>query len=263
MKKCCVLIPYYNAGESLLESIESIDYEYIKPDVIVVDDGSLVTKASTVLLKYEGPLTIKLLELEKNKGIEHALNHGLSTYAKDYEFIARLDCGDICQNNRFEKQVKYLEDNKSCYLIGSWVDFTDMDRNHLYTVKHPSNYDSIKNLMFLNATFTHPTVIFRNDVVESVGLYPTNYPAAEDYAYFFSIIKKHPASNIEESLVACTIDPNGISTKKRKTQIKSRLSVIIKNFTFNQYSVYGLFRSAVLLYTPRSFTVYLKQILKK
>ena len=262
MKKCCVLIPYYNAGESLLESIQSIDCEYIKPDVVVVDDGSAIIKASIVLNKYDGPLTIKLLEFEKNKGIEHALNYGLSVYAKDYEFIARLDCGDICKNNRFEKQIRFLEDNKHCYLIGSWVDFTDMDRNLLYTLKHPSNYDSIKNLMFLNATFTHPTVIFKSEVIESVGLYPTNYPAAEDYAYFFSIIKKHYASNIEESLVACTIDPNGISTRKRRIQIKSRLSVIMKNFSINQYSIYGLFRSAVLLYTPRSFTVYLKKLLK-
>lgn len=262
MKKCCVLIPYYNAGDSLLESIESIDYKHIKPDIIVVDDGSRAVKASDIIRKYTGPLNINLLELKNNKGIEHALNYGLSTYGNDYEFIARLDCGDLCQGNRFEKQIKYLEDNELCYLIGSWVEFTDMNRKILYTVEHPSDYETIKNLMFLNATFTHPSVMFRSKIIKTVGLYPTDCPAAEDYAYFFQIIKKHHASNIEESLVSCTVDPNGISTKKRKIQIKSRISVIIKNFSMNKFAFYGLFRSAILLHTPRSFTIYLKKILQ-
>ncbi|MFJ3428867.1 glycosyltransferase [Pseudomonas fragi] len=262
MKKCCVLIPYYNAGHSLIQAIDSIDHDYITPDIIVVDDGSEQIKAADILREYKGVLPIKLLELKFNQGIEHALNHGLTVLGRDYEFIARLDCGDICKNNRFQKQLKFLEQNPHCFLVGSWVDFTDMDGQKLYTVAHASDFELLKKKMFLNATFTHPTVIFKSQVLDTIGLYPTDAPAAEDYAYFFKIIQKHYATNIQESLVSCTIDPNGISTKKRKTQIKSRMSVIIKHFTLNRYSIYGLFRSALLLYTPRSFTIFLKTFLR-
>lgn len=262
MKKCCVLIPYYNAGETLLSAIESIDYDYTLPDVIVVDDGSLTIKASDILKKYSGPLSIKLLEMSKNQGIEHALNHGLSVLGRDYEFIARLDCGDLCKNNRFNKQLQFMDNNPTCYLIGSWVDFIDLEGRKLYTVMHPSNFESIKKLMFINTTFTHPTVIFRSEILDTIGLYPTDAPAAEDYAYFFKIIQKYPASNIQESLVDCIIDPNGISTLKRKRQIKSRMEVIIKNFAMNKYAIYGLIRSAILLHTPRSFTIFLKTFFK-
>ena len=262
MKKCCVLIPYYNAGDSLIKTIESIDYDYVIPDVIIVDDGSERIKAADILSEYNGNLPIKLLELEFNQGIEHALNYGLTLLGRNYEYIARLDCGDYCKNNRFKKQLQFLEQNPLCYLVGSWVDFTDMKGQKLYTVEHASEFDTIKKKMFLNATFTHPTVIFRSQVLDTVGLYPTDAPAAEDYAYFFQIIQKHQATNIQESLVSCTIDPDGISTKKRKRQIKSRMSVIIKNFSANRYAVYGLFRSALLLYTPRSFTVFLKTFLR-
>ncbi|EPJ96494.1 glycosyltransferase [Pseudomonas psychrophila] len=258
MKKCCVLIPYYNAGDTLLSAINSIDYDYLHPDVIIVDDGSQITKAADVLKEYIGPLNIILLEMDSNKGIEHALNYGLSLHGRDYELVARLDCGDLCKNNRFSKQVKFLDENPDCYLVGSWVDFTDMDGRKLYTVEHPSDFESIKKLMFINTTFTHPTVIFRSNILDSVGFYPTDTPAAEDYAYFFKIIKKHKASNIKESLVNCTIDPHGISTIKRKRQIKSRILVIAHNFSINKYAVYGIIRSALLLYTPRGFTVFLK-----
>jgi glycosyltransferase involved in cell wall biosynthesis len=263
MKNCCVLIPYFNAGESLLTSIESIDYSYCTPEVIVVDDGSKIIKAVDILNKYKGPLTIILVELKDNKGIEHALNKGLELHGSAYKFIARLDCGDICKNKRLEKQIKFLEQNPSCYLVGAWVDFVSMEGKQLYTVQHPAQYNLIKKLMYINTTFTHPTVVFRREILDSVGLYPTDAPAAEDYAYFFKIIKKHPASNIQESLIDCIVDPNGISTKKRKTQIRSRISVIIKNFTFNRYAFYGLARSAILLHTPRSFTVFLNVLLRQ
>ncbi|KAB0494587.1 glycosyltransferase [Pseudomonas vancouverensis] len=262
MKTCCVLIPYFNAGDSLLTSIASIDYNYCTPEVIVVDDGSKTIKAADILKKYNGPLKLILVELQDNKGIEHALNKGLELHGHAYKFIARLDCGDICKNNRLEKQIKFLEENPSYYLVGTWVDFINMEGNHLYTVQHPAEYRLIKKLMYINTTFTHPTVVFRSETLKSVGFYPTDAPAAEDYAYFFNIIKKHPASNIQESLIDCIIDPNGISTKKRKTQIRSRISVIVKNFNFNGYAIYGLIRSAMLLHTPRKFTVFLNMLLR-
>ncbi|WP_369781566.1 glycosyltransferase family 2 protein [Pseudomonas sp. WC2401] len=121
MKKCCVLIPYYNAGHSLIQAIDSIDHDYITPDIIVVDDGSEQIKAADILREYKGVLPIKLLELKFNQGIEHALNHGLTVLGRDYEFIARLDCGDICKNNRFQKQLKFLEQNPTlfpCWQLG-------------------------------------------------------------------------------------------------------------------------------------------------
>ncbi|AYC31462.1 glycosyltransferase [Pseudomonas cavernae] len=263
MKKCCVLIPYYNAGESLLHSIESIDHEFVRPDVIVVDDGSLKTKAAEVIKHYNGPLTIKLVELEQNQGIEHALNKGLDTYGRDYEFIARLDCGDLCKSDRIRKQIQFLEKENSYYFVGSWVDFIGISGKHLFTLQQPCDFDEIKKKMFLNATFTHPSVTFRSAVLDSIGTYPTDAPAAEDYAYFFKIIKKHKASNIQESLVSCLIDPNGISTIKRRSQIRSRISIIIKNFDYTPHAFYGLVRSAILLHTPRSLSILLNKYLKQ
>ncbi|MNP10484.1 UDP-Gal:alpha-D-GlcNAc-diphosphoundecaprenol beta-1,3-galactosyltransferase [compost metagenome] len=259
-KKCCVLIPYFNAGESLISSIDSVDHNSFSPDIIVVDDGSKLFSAADALKKYSGPLTIKLVEMQKNQGIEHALNKGLQIYGADYEYIARLDCGDLCKSERIKKQIEFFELNKEFHLIGSWVDFVTMKGEHLFTLRQPESFETIKNKMFLNATFTHPSIMFRSSILEKTGYYPIDAPAAEDYAFFFNIIKHYTASNIQESLVSCTIDPNGISTKKRRIQIKSRIKIIIKNFNLNQYALYGLLRSIILLYTPRKLTIFLNKI---
>jgi len=261
MSTLCVLIPYFNDGNSLINSIESIDYHHIKPDVIVIDDGSEKITASHILKAYAGALDVKLLTLDINMGIEHALNKGITSFGKNYHYIARLDCGDTCKSHRFEKQIRYMQNNPDCFLLGSWVDFTDMTGNFLYTLKQPGTQKNIKRSMFLNSAFTHPSVIFKSEILHSVGLYPTDRPAAEDYAFFFKIIKHHDAHNLQESLVSCTINPNGISTVKRKIQIRSRIRIIKENFDFSLPAFYGLARSFALLYTPRGFTVFIKKLL--
>lgn len=263
MKKACILIPYYNSGNALIESINSIDHKKYIPDIIIVDDGSTNIPAKDVIPEYAGPLPITLIELTPNQGIEHALNKGLTRHGRSYQYIFRLDCGDLCKNDRIAKQIDYLEKNKNIDLLGSWVDFVDMKGKHAFTLRHPASMRDISRRMYINTTFTHPSVVLRSKILDSVGYYPTNTPAAEDYSYFFSIIKKHNASNIQESLVDCTIDPFGISTIKRKRQIKSRIKTIIKHFNFSPHSFYGLARSVLLLFTPRSFTVTLNKFLRK
>lgn len=260
MKKCCVLIPYFNAGRSLLDSIQSIDSDVIQPDVIVVDDGSDKLKAIDVIREYSGNLKVYLLVLDKNQGIEGALNAGLELYSRQYEYIARLDCGDLCKNGRIGKQVSHLDHNLELALVGGWIDFIDMEGRYLFTLRNPLSYESIKSKMPINSMIAHVSVMFRSSVFEVVGHYPVNAPAAEDYALFFKIIKKYPVQNIGEIFVDCTVDPNGISSKKRKTQIRSRINIMLQNFALTPYSVYGLLRSLILLHTPRGFTVYLNKV---
>ncbi|MGO4326317.1 glycosyltransferase [Cupriavidus sp. 2TAF22] len=262
--KCCVLIPYYNAGDSLLETIHSVEAGSLAPDVIVVDDGSRVErKAVNILEKYSGALKIRLIELDENQGIEHALNRGLIDLGTSYKYVARLDCGDRCKNDRLRKQVEFLDSHMDYHLVGSWVDFVDLEGKLLYTLKHPSDFASIKKMMFLNPTFTHPAVMFRSSLLATSGLYPVDKPAAEDYAFFFKIIQNHKASNLNESLVDCLISPAGISNMRRRIQIKSRIKIILENFEVNPYAFYGLIRSILLFCTPRGFTVTLRRAMRK
>ena len=98
--------------------------------------------------------------------------------------------------------------------------------------------------------FVHPTVIFRSKIIDKIGAYPTNYKAAEDYAYFFNIIKVYNAANYPESLLDYIVDPKSISSQKRKLQVKSRIRVILHNFYFGFYPIYGLIRNIALYFVP-------------
>jgi len=264
MKKTVLLIPYYNNSEGLIKSLKSINYDE-ELDVIIVDDGSKIKFDEQIVQNsFNAKGTIFFEYLTKNQGIEYALNHGLKICAdKKYKYIARLDCGDVCLGKRFAIQVHFLENNPDVKIVGSNVLAVDVKNVFLYAINLPLNDQKIKNKMYLNSMLIHPAVMFCTTILNTVGYYSIKYKYAEDYAFFFSILKKHRLANIPEYLTQIEINENGISIQKRKQQVQSRIQVIKDNFYLGWYPFYGLIRNYILLVTPNSIILSLKKNLKK
>ena len=263
MNKTVLLIPHYNNPTGLVTSIASIQKSE-KVDIVVVDDGSINQKidetATRSALKSNGE--ISFLYLKKNKGIEYALNQGLDYIEKrsQYQFIARLDCGDICIGNRFQIQETFLTENPEIKLVGSNAIAVNTDGIFLYNTIFPENDKEIKNKMFTNAMFLHPSVMFKAEVITILGKYPINYKAAEDYAFFFKIIKVFKTANLQEFLLQYEINPSGISFSKRKLQVWSRIRVIKDNFYFGFWPMYGILRNVILYILPNSIIQKIKRL---
>lgn len=221
----CVLIPCYNNLSGLIESLQSITYNKGSVCVLIVDDGS--DKPFTdkdlpeeVNLKF----FIIILRLAVNTGITNALNTGLQWIIKQLktEYIARLDCGDICSENRFHLQVNFLNAHPDVGLLGTWCTFEKIASSAKYKYTTPVEHNKILKEMCFRNVFIHPTVIFRTDLVKKIGYYPSNYPHAEDYALFWSMLKVSKGAVLSQFLVKCEISINGISHKNRKEQLISR-----------------------------------------
>lgn len=258
-----LLIPHYKNIEGLYVSLSSIDKNE-NLDILIVDDGSNITIDEDKLkLSFLGKGQVFFEYLEENSGIEIALNKGLNFILnKKYKYTARLDCGDICIKDRFNIQENFLEANQDIALVGTNVNFLDTEGKLLYTLTVPEKDKQIRKKMFINAMHIHPTIMFRNSILKTIGLYPVAYKAAEDYAFFFNVINSFKVANINKVLVKCEINPNGISTLLRKKQAKNRIKLILKNFYFGFYPIYGLLRSFLLYVTPLGVLIRLKRILK-
>ena len=260
-KSIIVLIPHYNNVSGLITSIMSIN-ETITIDILIVDDGSkedTIDKTRIENLYLTGSVFFEMLP--QNQGIEHALNAGLKRIEQmSYEYIGRLDCGDLCLKNRFSKQIDYFKNHPDVALLGTWVNVLNNKGEKQYLLKHPTSYKNIKKQMYLNSMFVHPSVVFKTNILKTIGYYPTNYKAAEDYAFFFKIVKAFPAENLPIPLLDYIIDDNSISSTKRKLQVKSRIRVILNNFYFGFYPIYGLLRNCILFFLSRKVTTILKRI---
>jgi len=238
-----LLIPCYDNIDGLSISINSIQYPSNTFEILIIDDGSVVPIALDNFNIVSAKMPIKIIRLEKNQGIVHALNTGLKLlqHRKDFKYIARLDCGDICAKDRFVKQVNYLNANSDIHLLGSWCKFIDHKKQSSYLYKTKTTHNDILKEMNFKCSFMHPTVMFRASVILSVGVYPTNYSLTEDYAYFWKILNKHKVAILPEILTTIEINPNSLSAKNYKKQLLQRIKVI------NQFSNHFLFKRIGIL----------------
>lgn len=260
-KKLIITIPHYNNPDGLINTVSSIN-ESIKIDIIITDDGSEKKfDEKQIRLKYNNKGHIHFIYLNKNYGVGIAANKCLEyVKSKNYKYTARLDAGDICYRNKFSKQIEFLEKNKKVALVGTWARALDKEGNLLFYIKHPTNHNNIKRNMYLNSMFVNPTVVFKTTILQYVSEYPTKYKdAAQDYAFFFKVIKLFECANIPEVMLDYIIDKNSISTKNRKLQVRNRIKIIAENFKFGIYPIYGLLRSLVLYFFSRSSTTIIKK----
>jgi glycosyltransferase involved in cell wall biosynthesis len=257
-----LLIPYYNNLSGLLRSVRSISYNPVKYALLIVDDGS--RKA----LKYEdlradmpASLTVKIIRLPENKGITKALNMGLQWLEEnsDFQFVARLDCGDLCAETRFRQQVEFLEQHPDIDLVGSWCTFKDYSTGSSYKYITPTEHGKIIRGMHFRNIFIHPTVMWRAAVTRKATLYPENFPHAEDYGFFYEILNKGKAAVIPEDLVTCEINPKGISIRFRKKQLKSRSRVVRQYGKNKLFCLMGLIKLWVLMVIPYGLLLQIKK----
>jgi len=258
-----VLIPHYNNLQGLRNSLASISTSTFKPNVLVVDDGSPFA-IDVQDLRSVYPYT-ELLLSDRNMGIVHAMNKGLKHIQRntEYSFIARLDCDDLCHPKRFSVQRAFLLNHPDISLVGSWVTFTDEDGKPLWTYKTPTKHEALRRRMYCNNVFIHPSTMFRLNILEKIGFYPTQYAAAEDYAFFFNVISECQTANIPQVLTECKITQTGISTVHRVSQLKSRIRIILQHFELTPSCIYGIVRTCLLCLFPLNITVWLKSKLLK
>ncbi|MCW3116353.1 MAG: glycosyl transferase family 2 [Chitinophagaceae bacterium] len=261
----CILMPCYNNLQGLKKSLQSIKYDKGKYLILIVDDGSEqpFNKEDILHDTNETELPVYIIRLLNNGGITNALNTGLQ-WIKDNivcPYVARLDCGDICDPHRFYVQLEYLRVNPYVGLLGSWCWFQKPGKSFKFKYRVPQHHEQIKREMYFRNAFIHPTVIFRFDIVEKLGFYPAEYPHAEDYALFWEIMNVAPTAILPSYLVVCELNGDGISSANRIKQLHSRL-VIVRNFghTFGLKTL-GILKIKILMKIPYSFILSAKKLM--
>ncbi|MDJ8926936.1 glycosyltransferase family 2 protein [Clostridium perfringens] len=230
-----VIMSVYNGEKYLREAIESIlKQTYKNIEFIIIDDGSK-DKSLSIIKEYLFDKRIKFLENKSNKGLIYSLNRGIEESKGKY--IARMDCDDIANLNRIEKQVQYMEENIDVILLGSSVNFIFEGIPFLKKkVNSQVNYEKIKIMTMFQCTFSHPTVILRKEYLLKNNLrYEEKYKNAEDYGLWTNLIPFSHSSNLKEVLLNYRILKSSV-TRKANRDMNLRREVfkrIYKNYFEN------------------------------
>jgi glycosyltransferase involved in cell wall biosynthesis len=116
-----ILIPCYNAGRWIRETLESVLAQtWADIEIIVVDDGSSDDSVSVV--ERFNSSRIKLIK-QPNSGAAAARNRAFNESSGEY--IQYLDADDLLSPRKVEIQLARLAENPRCVATAEWARFND------------------------------------------------------------------------------------------------------------------------------------------
>lgn len=227
INKFSVLLSVYKNENPIFlnDSLESIFNQTILPtEVILIRDGKLNSSLENVIVKFKNiyPNIFKIFGYEINMGLGYALNFGVNYCS--YEIIFRMDTDDIAKSNRFQRQLKMLNENKELAIVGSFIeefDFLPGDFNR--TRKVPLSSKDINKFKLSKNPFNHMTVAFRKSLINEVGGFK-DMPGYEDYYLWIRLLEKYDGININESLVFARVGNNMINRRQGYNLFKRELN---------------------------------------
>lgn len=207
-------MPVYNGGEFLRPAIESvIGQTYTDFEFLIIDDGS--TDSSFAVCQEYRDRRIRLVRNEANLGLIATLNKGLELC--EGEFIARMDCDDICLPWRLEKQLAFLDAHPDIGICGTW--FEKFYGNCSQIMRVPVEDAHIRFSLVMDNAFGHNTILMRREVLERHGLrYDPDYRYAEDYEFWVRCSAHTRLANLPEVMVRYRYHPGNTSNRFRREQ---------------------------------------------
>ena len=259
-----IIMSVYNPKKVFLKkSIDSVCYQSFREfEFIIVNDGSSYD-ITQFLYKYKCRNShIILIDNSKNIGLTNSLNIALKHVRGIY--IARIDADDLWHPQKLEKQIGFLEKNPSVGLVGTMYEEIDEFGNVIGPQRVPfleTDKDIKRNIIKFNPFF-HSSVVFRKEILDTIGFYNEKFKYAQDYEYWVRIMTKYKVYNIPEVLAYRRYTSNMISIKKEKLQRYYAFRAKLKAFELlkvPKYQMVYLIKDLLFLSTPLSIINFLRK----
>jgi glycosyltransferase involved in cell wall biosynthesis len=195
-----VVMPTYNASQFLGEAVDSIlaqtfpDFEFI-----IVNDGSTDNTGEILESFQQKDSRIKVVTKE-NGGVATALNTGIELANGCY--IARMDADDIALPNRFEEQVRFMDDNPQVGVCGTHaIIFGDhYEKDGIW--ESDTDNRRMQAWLFFGPIFCHPTVFLRRETLLRFGIkYNPEYMVGQDFKLWQELSQVTEFANLPKPLL--------------------------------------------------------------
>ncbi len=211
-----VVIPAYNAGQFLDETLESVlSQTYENWECIIVNDGSTDNTESVAKKWCEKDSRFRLTNKE-NGGLSSARNWGIKESKAEY--IAFLDADDILTSDSLEVRINVLIEQNVDLVATKLQHFTDklpkVSKNNarqdvLYYAK-----EGLTQLMAFNKV-TPSTVLCKKSVMDEVGGFTWHKKAEDLHCWLKVLFAGYKIYRIDETLLLYRLVENSMSSTDR------------------------------------------------
>ena len=246
-------IYYKENPEYFNTALESIVNQTLMPnEIVIVKDGLLTKELDVVIEKYVSkyPQLFNIVALEENVGQGKARNAGLM--ACKHNIVALMDSDDIAKNDRFEIQIKYMEQNPDVDVVGSFITEFENDPNITESIKAvPLTHEAIYNFGKWRSPMNNMTVVYKKDKVFEVGAY-NSFNFGEDYLLFAKMLMNGcKFYNFEECLVNARAGSRMLAKRVGWNKIKQEFLLFYEFRKMGYINNYQFVRNVTLKFLLR------------
>lgn len=210
-----VIVPAYNAAETLPRALKTVADQTLPPrEVVVVDDGSGDGTYDIALGLVDGmkPVDLKVFRQE-NQGAGAARNRAVAEASSTY--VAFLDADDEWFPEKLERVMPWLTEKGFSFLSHD-LEVMENGKSH---IRHPSRHYQEAgdhfHALFRRGFISTATTVARREAVLKVGGFDVTLPAVQDFDLWLGIVGL-PETRfvvIPEVLTRYHILPGSISSK--------------------------------------------------
>jgi glycosyltransferase involved in cell wall biosynthesis len=192
-QRVAVLLPARDGDPFLADALSSLKnqtYQNWFCYLIADGDRSHATRVATAQLPCD-QFRVHVYPI-KERGLASGLNFGLQNI--DEDLVARLDSDDVCLPNRLASQVHVLTSNANFQMTCSSTEWINSESQDLKSKALPLSESSIGEQLGWFNPITHSSVMYRRELVLSLGGYNPLARGCEDYDLWLRMLNKRPGS---------------------------------------------------------------------
>ncbi len=214
MPKISVIIPAYNCGRYVSETVESVLAQtYQDYELIIVDDGS-TDNTKDVLAKYVDAYPNKVRYIfQQNAGEGGARNRGIKESMGDY--VAFLDSDDIWLPIKLEKQMALVDSliDKDVVIFGDQYHFDNNGEvlaESMFNILKPRNGLVYEHLLYENFITTQ-TVMVKKSLFDKVGYFKEGMKYCADFDMWLRLAKDYKFYYVADVIAGYRIHSTQVS----------------------------------------------------
>ena len=163
-----VVMGVKNGADCVSKAVESgLGQSFRDFEFVVIDDGSTDDTGATLDRYAAADPRLRVIH-QPNQGLGPSLNTAIR--ATTAPLIARQDADDESMPGRFEAQVRFMHDNPSVIVCGTWAEFLHEPWGYLFAFTPPTAPAAVRAALEQGGRpLVHGAVVMRRETLQHEG----------------------------------------------------------------------------------------------
>ena len=213
MADLSVVMPVYNPGEKVRETIASVlGQSFSDFDFIIVDDGCDEAD-SAILMEFDDP-RIKLIR-QNNLGMANARNRGIEL-ASQSRFIAFIDHDDLWEKEKLSKQLELFQRDQDLVLVYTGVEPFGSREKEMPKFK-PLCGKAFPQILECNPIISMSSVMVKNAALQGKNLrFREKFAPCDDWDLYINLAQEGSFGFIADKLTRYRLHEANTSSDEEK-----------------------------------------------